>query len=687
MIDDKIFDEMNLPLANAKEELSIISENHFKPLFDVQRFVIRAEQEKDKGIDFQIEIKHKNRFTNFRFVVQLKATDSKEANKDGSISLQIDTGNINYLLNNPMPAFYVLYFKETNTFYYENINDFTKFLNEKDSNWNTQASHVLRFSKTIDASALELIYHLTLQKGKFQRTINEKVIAQSVAINTGDKILIDADFNVTDDNEIRRLIEDFGLLIINEGKWKEVIYTHKKASGNVAISSKYNLVLGIANYYSGNLMEALLFFRAATNLKSELSEDLRNHLLFFETTVKYSIGLITDEEYFKKMQQLENDDNVGLYIKLENAKRRYIESLNINSNDCYEKFVSDINEIINDPKANDSIILDAKCELVLFEGYQNNMEYVKSVSLLNALETEIGPNARLRTDTAKRLVTASNNWFKNVQQLKEEASKTKNYIAYYNATINEVKVVYEFEVFTATVSIVQDLPGVPKPGIPDKQPMFERMLEKISKAIGYFNHLGHIENTVAALSTKYEILHYLGKIDDANKISDELQTIIEAYDLTEHRRKFEYLRNNGTTHQQFKIWKESIFGEREAARMEYEALRNEMISMDEEEKKIDGKQIENKLLINLFPIGYFWFPVEKKNIVYKILNVTENAKKVFEQMFETVTPVANIFYNSVNEEGFIDGKLADNGIECWRNIHRIRKAFYENKFYRDENIH
>lgn len=103
MIDDKIFDDMNLPLVNANEELSIISENHFKPLFDVQRFDIHAEQERDKGIDFQIEIKHKNRFTNFRFVVQL--TDSKEANKDGSISLQIDTGNIKYLLNNPMSAF------------------------------------------------------------------------------------------------------------------------------------------------------------------------------------------------------------------------------------------------------------------------------------------------------------------------------------------------------------------------------------------------------------------------------------------------------------------------------------------------------------------------------------------------------------------------------------------------------
>jgi hypothetical protein len=107
MIDDKILDEMNLPWASSNESLEIISNNHFRPLFDPQFFLIRPETERDKGIDHHMEIKKGNRYLNFRFVVQLKATDSKDINKDGSISLQLDTSNINYLLNNPMPAFYV----------------------------------------------------------------------------------------------------------------------------------------------------------------------------------------------------------------------------------------------------------------------------------------------------------------------------------------------------------------------------------------------------------------------------------------------------------------------------------------------------------------------------------------------------------------------------------------------------
>jgi hypothetical protein len=580
--------------------------------------------------------------------------------------------------------FYVLYYKQTNTFYYENINDFAQSLYKKDTNWNSQPSHVLRFSKPFNGLVIEEIFQLTIKKGKFQRTINEKVIAQSIAVNTGDKIVIDSDLNVSDDGEIRKLIEGIGLEIINEGKWKDLIFVHKKASGNVASTSKYNLVLGIANYYSGNLMDALSFFRTATNLKSELTEDLTNHLKFFDTTVKYSIGLISYEEYDRKMQQLESADNVGLYIKLEKAKRKYLESLNINSNDRYDNFVSDITAIITDPKANDSIKLNAKCELILFEGYKNNMEYVKGVSMINALEESIGPNIQLRVDSAKRFISANETWFRNVQQLKEDAINTKNHFAHYIALINEVKVTYEFEVYTANVFIVEDIPEFPKPEIPDKKPFFERMLEKISKAVSYFYDIGHIENIVAALSTKYEILHYLNHIEDADKVLNDLESIIESYDLAEQRKKLEILKNNGTTHQHFKVWMDKIFSESDAKKREYDEMKSEMIKMDEEESKVKEKPTTNNLHISLFPIGYFQFPIEQKETVYEILNVTKEARKRFDEMFKMVIPVANIYYNPITQEGYADGKLADTGIEVWRNIFRVRKSFYENKFYRYE---
>ena len=53
-------------------------------------------------------------------------------------------------------------------------------------------------------------------------------------------------------------------------------------------------------------------------------------------------------------------------------------------------------------------------------------------------------------------------------------------------------------------------------------------------------------------------------------------------------------------------------------------------------------------------------------------------------MFKIVIPVANIFYPEIEKEGFQDGNAANRNIENWKNMYRVRKAFYENKFYRFE---
>jgi hypothetical protein len=686
MSDENLLNEMDLPLADSNDELAVLSETFFKPLFDEKKFIIRSEHERDKGIDFQIELKWEGKCTNFRFVVQLKATDSKDFNQDDSVSLQLNTGNINYLLNNPMPAFYVFYIKKRNIFYFENINDFAKSLYAKNPDWNSQPTHTIRFNKLFDSNGVEEMYQTTLTKGKFQRVLNEKTALKSSLVNIKDKILIDADLNITDDAEIRNLIEAVGFDLVNEGKWKEVIFVHKKASGNVASSAKYNLILGIANYYSGNLIDAFSFFRYASNNKEELTEDLVNYLQFFETIVKFSIGYFSIEDYNKKMEELEDTDNIGLYIKIDLAKKNYLESIDNMSDDKYERFVDEIQNVINDPKANDSIVLSAKCELILFEGNKNNMDYIKSISMINELEEKIGPNLLLRKDTVQRLILERGDWFKKVQAVKVEAGNSKNYFSFFHAIVNEVKVKYEFEVFSNSVFIVRDIPGIPKPEMPDTKPFFDNLLEMIENAIHYYNQIGHIENQISALSTKFEILHYLKNSDDANSVLYELENIIDSYDLRDQKRRLEILKNSGTTHEQLKTLMNTIFvnNERKNDKEEYEKMVSEMKEMDEAELEVKAKENSANSYIQLFPIGLFQFPSSERNSVYDILNITNEARKIFDSMSDNVIPIANIFYNPIPQEGYLDGNKADLGIANWRNIYRIRKAFFENKYYRFE---
>jgi hypothetical protein len=74
----------SLPRSSSQEDLETISRNKLALLFDPILFELRHETQWDKGIDLTLEIKQHGYYTNFHFAVQLKATATIKANKDGS---------------------------------------------------------------------------------------------------------------------------------------------------------------------------------------------------------------------------------------------------------------------------------------------------------------------------------------------------------------------------------------------------------------------------------------------------------------------------------------------------------------------------------------------------------------------------------------------------------------------------
>jgi len=377
---------------------------------------------------------------------------------------------------------------------------------------------------------------------------------------------------------------------------------------------------------------------------------------------------------------------VGLYIKLEKAKENYYNSLSKDSDDKFGQLITDIKEIINNPKADTGIKLNARCELVMLEGSKNNWDYVKGVAVINAVEIITGPDQQLRLDSVRKFISSNSLWFKQVQNLKDEALKNKNYFHYFNAVLNEVKVIYEMQVFTKYISIEQKIPGYPTPEMPNAKPIFVDLLEKIERVLYYFRQVGHIENEIVALSAKYEIQHYLNDLPNANITLSEADNLIESYELTDKKRRMEHLKNEGTTHQKFKEWIDGVFEVAEKKQNEFKGLVDDMTRMDEEERKEKVPE-QDYLNIHLLPIGYFKFPRSDKSKVYKILNIkSDSVMEQFDTMFNFAIPTANIFYDKIFQEGPMNGKLADRGIKSWRNIYRIRQAFFENKFFRNELI-
>ena len=177
--------------------------------------------------DLNIELKYKKNYTNFRFIVQLKATETKNPNTDGSYSWQIDTSNIQYLLNAGIPAYYICYVKQNDTFYYRQLNDFITELSNKHKDWNEQDSHVLHASEILTKTAIDDIYDEVKNRLLATRELTEKLQIG----NSGDltkKVSITSEYKVTDETSIVDLVEKIGLTMINEGKSKDVILLNER---------------------------------------------------------------------------------------------------------------------------------------------------------------------------------------------------------------------------------------------------------------------------------------------------------------------------------------------------------------------------------------------------------------------------------------------------------------------------
>lgn len=677
---ENIIDEMDLPLANSNIELETISRDNLKPLFKAENFIIRDEDVRDNGIDLTGELIINNKVTNFRFAIQLKATESSNFNKDGSFSLSLNTSNINYLLNNGMPAFYVLYSKSENVFYYENINAFVGNLNKKDANWNKQQSHVLRFTKKLNTESIHEIFDITKTRGLFQRKITEKHILLTSTIQNGkDRVHFDKDLNITDDTEIRNIIEDAGFELINKGKWIDIINFHKKASGNISTTSVYNLILGVSNYYSGNLIDAYSFLKKSTSLNNELSKDLKEYLSYFLLSTKYSLNFIDEKEYQNEIGQIDSNSFFYSYTKLEKIKYDYSQSTN-NPIDAYNQLINDINAIIINKKSDDNLRMCAKIESLFFQGSNNNMIFFQRISHINGHPILFSNEERIKE--AKVFIEEYQNWNKEYSKIESDALEKKNYFNYYLSKINKIKIYYELD-FMSNFLITKTNETFISNGS-DKTKSFNQLIGEVSEASQFYKQIGHIENLNVTLSLKYELLKYIKKEKEARKVEDEIRNNLEIYDLNEQKRRFEYLIDGGTKHELFIQFIDTIHEKSKKLALKLEKEKIEMQEMDKSDLNRRKEKKGKFFQIHLFPIGYFEFPKEKTEKVYQILSISNEIQDVFKNMFGFVIPIANIYYDPIIQEGHLDGKLADKGFESWKRIYQIRKDFFDNEFYRME---
>jgi len=685
----EFLDDMQLPKSSSEEELEQLSKNKLRPLFSLDLFEFREEVYRDKGIDIIFELKYKGKYTNFRFLVQLKSTETKKSSTDGSYSLQIKTSNIQYLLNGGLSAYYICYVKQKDIFYCHSLNEFVSKISNKNKNWQLQKTHTLRVSDVLNEDYIDRIYEHVKEKSITTRRLNEKLEISSLE-GQMKKISIKSDYELTDETEIVSLIEKIGLSKINEGEHKDLVIINEKVSSDIT-SSLYNLIIGIAHYYTSNFFESLTYLQKANRFKLELDEDLRLYLNFHFALVRYSIGLIKHEEFIALADNFKDSYNLRDHIRIKAAEREYIDSLSTISGihkSGFHKYKDEIFSIIEDPNAKFDVKFQAKCKYLFYFGDYINYHYSQSVLRINAKESHTGIiDINQRIALHKNFFNDYGKWEDFLKQLNSEIQDENNILNASIIKINELKVRFELLTYTSILKLekkisddaYKDLNGV---DVSDQQ---DTIIKNVDILINIFWKFYYVDNLLAAMVLKFEIMQFTGEKSEAESIKAEIFKIIDFHDIEDARKKFTNIIKGETLTQQLRTMVEEEIEKPKRDRAEYYELVEKMKALDKLEiEKNATENSESFFVIELFPINHFSIPKDKVSIFFKNMKIENTAliNQINERFVGGFIPVLNLFNEEIKVEGYCNGMMDDKGIESWRVIKNIRTMMYEMKFRR-----
>jgi hypothetical protein len=654
-----------LPKVNPQGKLEEISKRRIRSLFDVDKFEIKREEENDTGIDWNVELIDEAYYTNYRFNLQLKAKVKYEVNKDGSISKSLETYNIKYLLDGAIPAFYVFYVKENDEIYYEYINDFVKKLETENPNWLTQDEHTCRFTKKLDTNALSRIYALVYQRSEELKENNETLIKINVILNNR-SIKFDSY------KEINQFLEVEGYQYLNKADSKLIIELHESTNSKEN-NGQYNFLVGLAYENVGQYVKAIEFFNTAVQKENDLHPELFEYLKYRKSLVEFNLGFIDLIEFRHKINTLSESNIIGLTLRLQQAREVYI------SNTDYEAFVKELDVIYNHLNANEVIRFYCRVEKLRVENSRLNAYYGQQAALIKAnwIKTE----ASEIQDFAKKISNLILSWELDFQDLLNDIGVNDNKLIYFQCILIQYELIYEFNVSIKYIN----LPNTDIRFLVDLDLIVDKHLSEI---VQYFRDINYFEELFSALEIKFRVLHFLERYNEADIINKELNELANRAYSKERKKNCENLIER-MPHYFMKIEMEKIFGEgfyeseEWKNTQEWEKIIKQMQEHDEHEPN-DITNIEEDFEIELFPIGNFSFKKSQVDIVFEILRIhSPSVIDTFLFMFDnSIVPIANILYDKVEMEGYREGNFADKGIENWKNIYRVRKAFFDNGFYR-----
>jgi|GEM_PF-3212101 len=668
------FDKQSLPKSDANVNLETFSRNRLRTMFDVEDFEIRDELQHDKGVDFFIEIKRNGNSTNLRFPIQLKATNSLAKNKDGSISYSIQIANLNYLLNDGLPAFYILYHKQDDAFYYERVQDVEARLREKYIDTALPQSYTLRFKKVLDRSTIDGLRSEILSRGYLRRALNKELKLSEDGKELKHSIVIQKDQHIYSPKENINFLERYGYILLNDGRFSEILDIEKKCHPAENTSASFHFICGTAAHYKGLHYDALRHFKMADKASDQLHAETNNMMLYYRTHSKLNLGIINKDQSAGYMEALLDSDYLGLFLRLQKAFETWYISRD-KASEKLARFHKEVDSVLSSPYCSESIKTTAESYVLSVEGHRMNDQLLDDlIKHRDSMGTySISPEAIKKREEQVR------KYNQHFAELKSKAQKDRNRFTYHAICLNGIKILYTRTFYahivlgmnTSTLTVTSTLSAE------EKELLKEQAAHTGQIALAY-EEIGVSDNLIAALSQQYELLHFAGNFEGAASVIKNMEKLISDNEWHGLESKIAYLKNGGTSHEQFTEMVISNISKAKNRQSQERFLQNEIQQMDIEDQEKEKSIIGEKAYLQIFPLGNFCFPKEKMELIFNALNVSATAKeRVLNVMNIGARPIVNAFRNPIVTEGPDGGFSAERVTGSLERIHKVRKDLRE----------
>jgi hypothetical protein len=312
----------SLPRVDRNAELERRSLIAFQAALPADKFVFRDERTTDAGVDGSIELLADSSYTNLRAQVQLKSTDSRDTNADGSISVQVRTANLNYLINGSSSPLYVLYVAQRGELRYVWAHDESFRLDESSPGWGQQESVTIRFREVMTPEVIEEIYVRIRREAQLKNEVRELLgraaTAEQIVISINPETL-----NVTDPEQAREILLRSGTAIVSAGYTQQINSLVGLLNPNDAQLPRILLVRAHAEYMLGRYQASKALLADATLRRDELSEDDQQFLDVLKDGCDHQTGRLSRTEFLTRLEEHVNHETGGFAISNRLSRLRY----------------------------------------------------------------------------------------------------------------------------------------------------------------------------------------------------------------------------------------------------------------------------------------------------------------------------------------------------------------------------